>query len=102
MVTWAIPYKTKTGKSTVKCGQASIHQSPKKKVDKYIYRCITVYTFRKGGRMITKIRTNIFLTRVQQKKLKALSKTTGAPVAALVRIAIDDYLGKKRKISAGA
>lgn len=49
--------------------------------------------------MITKIRTNIFLTRVQQKKLRALSKKTGAPIAALVRIAIDNYLGKKRKIS---
>jgi len=44
--------------------------------------------------MITKIRTNIFLTRIQQKKLKALSKKSGAPVAAIVRRAIDEYLGK--------
>jgi len=88
-----------TKKSTVKCGQAWAHQCRKKKVDKCIYRCIRVYRFRKGGRMITKVRTNIFLTRVQQKKLRALSKRTGAPIAALVRIAIDNYLGKKRKIS---
>ena len=49
--------------------------------------------------MITKIRTNIFLTRIQQKKLKALSKKSGAPVAALVRRAIDDYLGKNERKS---
>jgi predicted DNA-binding protein len=45
--------------------------------------------------MITKIRTNIFLTRVQQKKLKALSKKHRAPVAAIVRTAIDEYLKNK-------
>jgi len=44
--------------------------------------------------MITKIRTNIFLTRVQQKKLRALSRKSGAPVAALVRRAIDEYFAK--------
>jgi predicted DNA-binding protein len=49
--------------------------------------------------MITKIRTNIFLTRIQLKKLKALAKKSGAPVAALVRIAIDDYLKKKERKS---
>jgi predicted DNA-binding protein len=42
--------------------------------------------------MITKIRTNIFLTRTELKKLRALSKTTGAPVAELVRRAVDEYL----------
>lgn len=50
--------------------------------------------------MISKIRTNIFLTRGQQKKLRVLSRKTGAPVAALVRMAIDGYfrrLGKKEK-----
>jgi predicted DNA-binding protein len=50
--------------------------------------------------MITKIRTNIFLTRVELKKLRALSKKTGAPVAELVRRAVDEYLerfGKKEK-----
>ncbi|HXX33045.1 MAG TPA: ribbon-helix-helix domain-containing protein [Thermodesulfobacteriota bacterium] len=47
--------------------------------------------------MITKIRTNIFLTRGQQKKLRAQSKKTGAPVAVHVRRAIDDYLGRLEK-----
>ena len=47
--------------------------------------------------MITKIRTNIFLTRVQQKKLRSLSKNTGAPVAVHVRRAIDKYLGRLEK-----
>lgn len=47
--------------------------------------------------MITKIRTNIFLTRTELKKLRALSKKTGAPVAALVRRAIDDYLEKRQR-----
>lgn len=44
--------------------------------------------------MITKIRTNIFLTRTELKKLRALSRKTGAPVAVLVRRAIDEYLGR--------
>ena len=47
--------------------------------------------------MITKIRTNIFLTKTELKKLRALSMKTGAPVAALVRRAIDEYLGKFEK-----
>lgn len=47
--------------------------------------------------MKTKIRTNIFLTRTELKRLKALSGKTGAPVAALVRKAIDGYLGKLEK-----
>ena len=42
--------------------------------------------------MITKIRTNIFLTKTELKRLGALSRKTGAPVAALVRKAIDEYL----------
>ena len=42
--------------------------------------------------MITKIRTNIFLTRTELKRLRALSGKTGAPVAELVRRAIDEYL----------
>jgi predicted DNA-binding protein len=47
----------------------------------------------KGGEaVITKIRTNIFLTRTELKKLRGLSKQTGAPVAELVRRAIDEYL----------
>jgi predicted DNA-binding protein len=47
--------------------------------------------------MITKIRTNIFLTKTELKKLKALSSKTGAPVAELVRRAIDEYLTKVEK-----
>ncbi|MGA2465517.1 MAG: ribbon-helix-helix domain-containing protein [Thermodesulfobacteriota bacterium] len=51
--------------------------------------------------MITKIRTNIFLTRTELKKLRALSSKTGAPVAELVRRAIDEYLerfeGKQKR-----
>ena len=47
--------------------------------------------------MITKIRTNIFLTRIQQKKLKALSKKRKVPVAAIVRMAIDEYLKKNER-----
>jgi predicted DNA-binding protein len=47
----------------------------------------------KGGEtMLTKIRTNIFLTRIELKKLRALSRKTGAPVAVLVRRAIDEYM----------
>jgi len=44
--------------------------------------------------MITKIRTNIFLTSIELKKLRELSKRTGAPVAEFVRRAVDEYLEK--------
>ena len=47
--------------------------------------------------MITKIRTNIFLTQTELKKLRALSRKTGAPVAALVRRGIDEYLERFEK-----
>jgi predicted DNA-binding protein len=50
--------------------------------------------------VITKIRTNIFLTKTELKRLRALSNKTGAPVAELVRRAIDEYLdrlGRKGK-----
>lgn len=47
--------------------------------------------------MITKIRTNIFLTRTELKKLRALSNKTGAPLAELVRRAIDGYLERFEK-----
>jgi predicted DNA-binding protein len=43
-----------------------------------------------------KHRTNIYLTPDQVKRLKALNERTGAPVAELVRRAVDEYL-KKRK-----
>ena len=42
--------------------------------------------------MITKIRTNIFPTKPELKKLRASSGKNGAPVAKLVRRAIDQYL----------
>jgi predicted DNA-binding protein len=41
-------------------------------------------------------RTNIWLRVDHQKKLRAISRETGAPVSALIRKAIDEYL-KKRK-----
>lgn len=47
--------------------------------------------------MITKIRTNIFLTRIELKNLRALSSKTGAPVAELVRRALDEWLKKYEK-----
>ena len=37
-------------------------------------------------------RTNIWLRADHQKKLKALSEQTGAPVSALIRKAIEEYL----------
>jgi len=40
-------------------------------------------------------RTNIWLSDGQLKKLKALSEKTGAPVSALIRKAIAEYLKKK-------
>ena len=47
--------------------------------------------------MITKIRTNIFLTKTELKRLRALSGKTGAPVAELVRRAIDEYVERFEK-----
>jgi predicted DNA-binding protein len=43
-------------------------------------------------------RTTIWLSDVQQKNLKTVSVKTGAPVSALIRMAIDSYL-KKYKIA---
>jgi predicted DNA-binding protein len=40
-------------------------------------------------------RTNIYLREDHLKKLKAISDQTGAPIAALVRKAIEEYLKKK-------
>jgi predicted DNA-binding protein len=42
-------------------------------------------------------RTNIWLREDHLKKLKALSEKTGAPVSALIRKAIDEYVKKKKK-----
>lgn len=47
--------------------------------------------------MVTKIRTNIFLTETELKELRAISSKTGAPVSVLVRRAIDEYLAKAEK-----
>jgi predicted DNA-binding protein len=44
-----------------------------------------------------KHRTNIYLTAEQVKRLKALNEKTGAPVAELVRRAVDEYLRKRAK-----
>jgi predicted DNA-binding protein len=44
-----------------------------------------------------KLRTNIYLTLDQKKLLEKLSDRTGAPVAELVRRAIDAYLVARRK-----
>ncbi len=54
--------------------------------------------YRKGGEaMITMIRTNIFLTRTELKRLRTLSRKTGAPIAKLVRRAVDEYLERVEK-----
>ncbi|MFZ0335851.1 MAG: ribbon-helix-helix domain-containing protein [Candidatus Acidiferrales bacterium] len=41
-------------------------------------------------------RTNIYLTDEQMKRLEGLSKKTLAPVAALVRRAIDEFLKRQK------
>ena len=41
-------------------------------------------------------RTNIWLKEDHLKKLRVLSEKTGAPVSALIRRAIDEYLKKKK------
>ena len=46
---------------------------------------------------MTMQRTALFLKEDQLKKLQALSDKTGAPVAELVRRAIDKYLQKRAK-----
>jgi predicted DNA-binding protein len=44
-----------------------------------------------------KHRTNIYLRPDQMKQLKALNEKTGAPVAELVRRAVDAYLAARAK-----
>jgi predicted DNA-binding protein len=46
---------------------------------------------------VLKLRTNIYLTPDQMKKLKLLNEKTGAPVAELVRRAVDEYLKQRAK-----
>jgi predicted DNA-binding protein len=55
------------------------------------YKHYVVYT------AAVKQRTNIYLRPDQMKKLKALNEKTGAPVAELVRRAVDEYLKKRAK-----
>jgi len=44
---------------------------------------------------LTKKLTNLRITEEHLQKLKALSEKTGAPVSALVRKAVEEYLKKK-------
>jgi predicted DNA-binding protein len=46
---------------------------------------------------IMDIRTNIYLRDDQMKRLKLLHEKTGAPVAELVRRAIDEYLKQRAR-----
>jgi len=46
---------------------------------------------------MAKIRMNIYLTGEQKRKLETVSDKTGAPVAELVRRAIDAYLVSRKK-----
>ena len=39
-------------------------------------------------------RTNIYLTEIQMKKFKAISKKAGYPVAEIIRRAMDEWLEK--------
>ena len=56
---------------------------------KYAYICLY-------GNMSRMKRTAVFLKEEQLKKLQAISDKTGAPVAELIRSAIDAYLQKAR------
>jgi predicted DNA-binding protein len=47
--------------------------------------------------VVVKHRTNIYLRPDQMKQLRALNEKTGAPIAELVRRAVDDYLAKQKK-----
>ena len=55
-------------------------------------RCRLVYTG-----IYMKQRTNVYLRPDQMKQLKALNEKTGAPVAELVRRAVDAYLAERAK-----
>jgi predicted DNA-binding protein len=46
---------------------------------------------------MAKIRTNVYLSAEQKKALETLSTRTGAPVAELVRRAVDNYLAMRKK-----
>jgi metal-responsive CopG/Arc/MetJ family transcriptional regulator len=42
-------------------------------------------------------RTNIYLTEIQMKKFKTISKKAGYPVAEIIRRALDEWLEKYEK-----
>ena len=44
-----------------------------------------------------KLRTNIYLTEKEKALLEKLSNKTGAPVAELIRRALDAYLASRKK-----
>ena len=46
---------------------------------------------------MAKLRTNVYLSAEQKKSLEKLSERTGAPVAELVRRAVDNYLATRKK-----
>ena len=46
---------------------------------------------------MTKLRMNVYLNDEQKKGLEKLSAKTGAPVAELIRRAIDAYLNSRKK-----
>jgi predicted DNA-binding protein len=46
---------------------------------------------------MTKLRMNIYLTKEQKNVLEKLSAKSGAPVAELIRRAVDQYLTMRKK-----
>ena len=46
---------------------------------------------------VTKLRMNVYLNEKQKEVLERLSDKTGAPVAELIRRAIDQYLTTRKK-----
>ena len=46
---------------------------------------------------VTKLRMNVYLNEKQKEVLERLSDKTGAPVAELIRRAIDQYLTMRKK-----
>jgi len=76
---------------------------PRKKLPEFLEtnHCQVVFLIPNRHHMvytaIVKHRTNIYLRPDQVKRLKALHEKTGAPVAELVRRAVDEYLKKRSK-----
>jgi hypothetical protein len=52
-----------------------------------------------SGAAMTMTRINVFLPALQRQKLAERSEQTGAPVAELIRRAIDEYLSSARRSS---